>query len=105
MGDQPPVPGENRVWFGHAGHLLQSFPPEPLSDLTKCASLEIRQAQPCWQVGAENSVLRRQVLILERIRSLVPFSEVEPDLDKGSILPCKLSARTTPTPCRPFGCR
>ena len=55
-GDQPPVPGENRVWLGHAGHLLQSFAPDPLADLSKCASLGIRQAQPCWQVGAQNSV-------------------------------------------------
>src|SRR5215471_6967396 len=64
-GDKPPVPGENRVWFGHAGHLLQSIAPESLSDLRKCASLGIRQAQPCWQVGEENSVLRRQILVLE----------------------------------------
>src|SRR5262249_43733835 len=65
-GDKPPVPGENRVRFGHAGNLLQSVAPDPLSDLSKGASLGIRQAQPCWQVGAENSVRRSQVLILQK---------------------------------------
>ena len=45
-GNEPPVPGEDGVWFGHAGHLLQSFAPESPPDLSKRASLRIRQ-QPC----------------------------------------------------------
>src|SRR6516165_10893042 len=64
-GDEPPVPGEDGVWFGHAGHLLQSFAPESLADLSKRASLRIRKAQPGGQAPPENSVLRRQVLVLE----------------------------------------
>ena len=65
VGDEPPVPGEDRVWFGRAGHFLQSFAPQSLADLRKCASLRIRQAQPCWQVRPENSILRGQVLVLK----------------------------------------
>src|SRR6516225_11464603 len=64
-GDEPPVPGEDGVWFGHAGHLLKSFAPESLADLRKSASLRIRKAQPGGQAPPENSVLRRQVLVLE----------------------------------------
>src|SRR5215469_2297357 len=64
-GDEPPVPGEDGVWFGHAGHLLQSFAPESLADLRKRASLRIRQAQACWQVRPQNSILRSQVLVLK----------------------------------------
>src|SRR5215469_259791 len=64
-GDEPPVPGEDGVWFGHAGHLLQSFAPESLADLRKRASLRIRQAQPGWQMRPQDSILRRQVLVLE----------------------------------------
>src|SRR5215471_18739866 len=63
--DEPPVPGEDGVWFGRAGHLLQSFASESLSDLRKRASLRIRQAQPCGQVRSQNSILRSQVLVLE----------------------------------------
>ena len=65
-GDKPPVPGEDGVWFGHAGHLLQSFASESLADLSKRASLRIRQPQPGWQVRPQNSVLRRQVLVLQK---------------------------------------
>ena len=64
-GDKPPVPGEDGVWFGGAGYLLQSFAPESLADLRKRASLRFRQAQACRQAPPENSVLRRQVLVLE----------------------------------------
>src|SRR6516225_5565455 len=64
-GDKPPVPGEDSVWLGHAGHLLQSFASESLADLRKRASLRIRQAQPCGQVRSQNSILCRQVLVLE----------------------------------------
>jgi hypothetical protein len=64
-GNEPPVPGEDRVWFGHAGHLLQSFAPESLPDLSKRVALRIRQPQPCWQVRPENSILRSEVLVLE----------------------------------------
>ena len=65
-GYKPPVPGEEGVWFGGAGHLLQSFAPESLADLRKCAPLGIRQAQPCGQVRPQNSILRRQVLVLQQ---------------------------------------
>ena len=64
-GDEAPVPGEDGVRFGHAGHFLQSFAPESLADLSKRASLGIRQAQACWEMLTENSVLRRQILVLE----------------------------------------
>ena len=64
-GNEPPVPGEDGVWFGHAGHLLQSFTAESLPDLSKRVALRIRQPQPCWQVRPENSILRSQVLVLE----------------------------------------
>src|SRR5262249_41916920 len=42
-GDKPPVPGEDGVWLGRAGHLLQTFAPESFADLSKRASLRIRQ--------------------------------------------------------------
>src|SRR5215471_2523448 len=64
-GDEPPPPGEDGVWFGRAGHFRQSFASESFPDFGKRASLRIRQAQPCWQVPPQNSVLRRQVLVLE----------------------------------------
>src|SRR5215471_3535770 len=57
-GDKPPVPGEDSVWLGHVGHFLQSFASESLADLSKRASLRIRQAQPCGQVRPQNSILR-----------------------------------------------
>src|SRR5215469_7079950 len=65
-GDEVPVPGEDGVWFGYAGHLLQSFAPESLANISKRASLWIRQAQPGWQVRPQNSVLRHQVLVLQK---------------------------------------
>ncbi len=65
-GDKPPIPSENGVWFGHTGDLLQSFASESLADLGKRATLRIRQAQPRWQVCAENPVLRSQVLVLQQ---------------------------------------
>src|SRR5215472_4269492 len=65
-GDEPPVPGEDGVWFGHAGRLLQSFAPESLADLSQRTSLRIRQAQPGWQVRPQNSVLGDQVLVLQK---------------------------------------
>jgi hypothetical protein len=43
-GSEPPVTDEDGVWFGY---LLQSFAPESPPDLTKRASLRIRQPQPC----------------------------------------------------------
>jgi hypothetical protein len=46
--------------------LLQSFAPESLADLRQRASLRIRQAQAYRQVPPENSVLRRQVLVLQK---------------------------------------
>jgi hypothetical protein len=65
VGDEPPVPGEDAVWFGHASHLVQSFASESLADLSQRASLRIRQPQPCWQVRPENSILRSKVLVLK----------------------------------------
>jgi hypothetical protein len=41
------------------------FASESFADLSQRATLRIRQAQPCWQVRAENAVLRRQVLVLQ----------------------------------------
>jgi hypothetical protein len=65
VGDEPPVPGEDAVRFGHASHLVQSFASESLADLSQRASLRIRRPQPCWQARPENSILRGQVLVLK----------------------------------------
>src|SRR5215470_11455164 len=46
--------------------LLKNLAPESLADLGKRASLPIRQAQPGWQVRPHNSVLRHQILVLQK---------------------------------------
>src|SRR5215813_10629163 len=65
-GDKVLVPGQNGAGLGCPGHLRQSFAPESLADLSKRASLRIRQAQPGWQVRPQNSVLSHQVLVLQK---------------------------------------
>jgi hypothetical protein len=62
--DQPSVPGEDGVGFGHVGYFFQSFAPESFADVSQRATLRIRQVQPCRQVCAENTVLRSEVLVL-----------------------------------------
>src|SRR5215469_13592638 len=58
-GDKLPVPGEDGVWLGRAGHLLQSFAPESLAHLSKRALLRIRQAQPGWHASSAASPTRK----------------------------------------------
>ena len=48
------------------GYLVQSFASESFADVSKRATLRIRQVQPCRQVCAENTVLRSEVLVLQK---------------------------------------
>src|SRR5215467_13803456 len=64
--DQPSVPGEDGVGFGHVGYLLQSFASESFANVSQRATLRIRQVQQCRQVCAENTVLRSEVLVLQK---------------------------------------
>ena len=40
-GDQPPVPGQDCVWLGHAGYLCQRLASESLTDLGQSGPLHI----------------------------------------------------------------
>jgi len=62
---QSSIPGENGVWLGDAGHLLQQFSAEPLTDLGERRFLWIGQPQPVRQVGSQDSVLCCQILVLQ----------------------------------------
>src|SRR5262245_13422596 len=64
--DQPSVPGEDGVGFGHVSYLLQSFASESFANVSQRATLRIRQVQQCRQVCAENTVLRSEVFVLQK---------------------------------------
>ena len=64
-GDQTTIPGQNGLWFGNTGDLRQIFPPKALGALGYCGALAVREAQVSVNVGAEDSILRDQILALK----------------------------------------
>src|SRR6266852_9148220 len=64
-GNQPPIPPEDGVRLGCAGHRLQSFTSKSFSDLGQCAPFRIGETEPGWQVCSQDAVLGGQVLILQ----------------------------------------
>ena len=65
-GNQPPIPRQDGVRLGCAGHLLQSFAPKSFSDLGQCAPLWIGEPESGRQACSQNAVLGGQVLILQQ---------------------------------------
>jgi len=65
-GDKPPVPSQNGVRFGDARHLGQSLPAEPFTDLGQGGSFGVGQAQSGGEVFPQNSILRREILVLQQ---------------------------------------
>ena len=64
-GDQPTIPGQDRVWFGNTGNLGQMFPANAPGNLGKRRPLGIGEPQPPGYVRAEDSILRDEVLALK----------------------------------------
>jgi hypothetical protein len=53
MGDQLPIPAQNRVWLGRGSYFLQCLATQPMTDFSQGGPLGIRKAQPtldlCFQ--------------------------------------------------------
>jgi hypothetical protein len=64
-GNQPPIPPQDGVRLGCAGH-LQFFAPKSFSDLAQCAPLRIGELESGRQVCSQDAVLGGQVLILQQ---------------------------------------
>ena len=50
-GNEPPVPDEDGVWYGHAGHLLQSLAPESHPEFHHRSSLICKLFEYFWPFG------------------------------------------------------
>ena len=66
LGHEPSIPGQDRVRFRDAGDLPQRFSPEPFSDLGESGALRIAETQPRPQLGSQDSILSRQILVPEK---------------------------------------
>ena len=58
-GNEPPVPGEDGIGFGHTGDLLKRIPTEPFADFSEGRSFGIRKAHTGGKVSAEDAILGR----------------------------------------------
>ena len=63
---QSPIPVEQGVRLGNACDILQGFPAESFGDLSQGGSLGIRQPESRRQVGPEDAILGRQVLVAQQ---------------------------------------
>jgi len=62
--DELPVPGQDRIGFGHTSDFPQSLPSHTLSDLSQGDAFRVGQSQSGRKLPSEDPVFLRQILIL-----------------------------------------
>ncbi|MGH9630430.1 MAG: hypothetical protein ACRD7E_19125, partial [Bryobacteraceae bacterium] len=58
-------PAKDGIRFGSVGDLLQTFPSEPLTNLSQRGTLRIEELQPRRKMSPEDSVLGGKILVLQ----------------------------------------
>ena len=62
-GNESAIPRKDRIRFGDAGDLFESFTAQSLANFSKRGPLWVRQAQPGRQMRSQDAILRSQILI------------------------------------------
>jgi hypothetical protein len=65
-GNEPAVPGENRIGFSDAGYLLERRATEPLANISKGGSLGIGKAHTGREARSQDAVFGGEVFVLEQ---------------------------------------
>ena len=65
-GNEPPVPGEDGLWFSDAGNLLERSTSEPLADLSESGSLGIGKTHTASKMASQDPIFGDEVLVLEQ---------------------------------------
>ncbi len=63
LGNQSPIPGQDRIGFGYASNLVERFASKPLSDFAEGDSLRVRKPQSPRQLGSQDPILSGQVFV------------------------------------------
>jgi len=65
-GNEPAVPGEDGLWFGYAGHVLERAATEPFTDLSEGRTFGIGKAHTGREARSQDTVFGGEVFVLEQ---------------------------------------
>ena len=65
-GDEPAVPGKDRIGLGDTGHALERTTSESLGDLSEGGSFRIGKPHPDRKMRSEDPIFGSQIFILEQ---------------------------------------
>ena len=66
VGDQFPIPAQNRSGFGRGSHFLESLSAQRMSDLSQSGPFSDGKEQPDLDLGLENAVFRVEIFIAQQ---------------------------------------